>query len=129
ELDAALQAQGLGLIMLVAPTTSTERLTAICEMARGFVYYVSLKGATGAQNVDQGALAGRLAELRAVTRLPLGVGFGIRDAKTAAAVAAHADAVVIGSALVAQLAEQAADPIAPARAFIQQLRTALDTAR
>src|SRR5690606_12320003 len=99
ELDAALQAQGLGLIMLVAPTTSTERLTAICEMARGFVYYVSLKGVTGAQNVDQGALAGRLAELRAVTRLPLGVGFGIRDAKTAAAVAAHADAVVIGSAL------------------------------
>lgn len=129
ELNAALQTQDLGLIMLVAPTTSAARLAAICEMARGFVYYVSLKGVTGTQNVDPGALAGRLAELRAATRLPLGVGFGIRDAKTAAAVAAQADAVVIGSALVAQLAEQAADPITPAKAFIQQLRTALDAVR
>lgn len=128
ELDAALQAQGLGLIMLVAPTTSVERLAAICEMARGFVYYVSLKGVTGTQNVDLDVLAGRLSELRAVTRLPLGVGFGIRDAKTAAAVAARADAVIIGSALVAQLAEAAADPMTAAKTFIQQLRIALDAA-
>ncbi len=97
-------------------------------MARGFVYYVSLKGVTGTQNVDLDVLAGRLSELRAVTRLPLGVGFGIRDAKTAAAVAARADAVIIGSALVAQLAEAAADPMTAAKTFIQQLRTALDAA-
>ncbi len=87
-------------IFLVAPTTSGQRLPRILQAASGFVYYVSLKGVTGAASLDTHELAEKIAAIRAGTDLPVAVGFGVSDAKSAQAVARHADAVVIGSALV-----------------------------
>ncbi|MDT8397851.1 MAG: tryptophan synthase subunit alpha [Pseudomonadales bacterium] len=92
-------------IFLVAPTTSEERAEAICRLGSGYVYYVSLKGVTGAGNLDVEAVARSLEKLRKHTHLPLGVGFGIKDADTAARISAIADAVVVGSALVNKVAE------------------------
>lgn len=129
ELDGLLREAGLDLIWLVAPTTSEARLARICEVARGFVYYVSLKGVTGAGGLDLRALDARLGAVRRHTGLPVGVGFGIRDAATAAQVAGLADAVVVGSALVARIAECGEDLEAGRReasAFIRELRKALD---
>lgn len=118
----------LRLVRLVAPTTPAARMKRICETASGFVYYVSLKGVTGAANLDMDTVTKRLDELRAHTDLPLAVGFGVKDAEGAAAVARVADAVVIGSALVSRLAE--ADNLDAARdaatEFLRPLRRALD---
>ncbi len=99
----ALDAHGLDPIFLLAPTTSDARVQALVGRARGFLYYVSLKGVTGAAHLDLAAVAERIRALRAFTALPLGVGFGIRDAEAAARVARFADAVVVGSALVRQI--------------------------
>jgi tryptophan synthase alpha chain len=104
ELIAALEAAGLDPIFLTAPTTTAERMDRICAAGRGFLYYVSLKGVTGAANLDIDSVRERIAELRRHTGLPVGVGFGIRDAASAAQVAAIADAVVVGSALVRLIA-------------------------
>lgn len=97
------KAHGLDPIFLVAPTTPTHRMQAIAEAASGFVYYVSLKGVTGASTLDTNQVAARLGQIREYTQLPLGVGFGIKDAATAAAVGKVADAVVVGSALIKQV--------------------------
>ena len=97
------KAHGLDPIFLVAPTTPTHRMQAIAEAASGFVYYVSLKGVTGANTLDTNQVAARLGQMREYTQLPLGVGFGIKDAATAAAVGQVADAVVVGSALIKQV--------------------------
>lgn len=97
------KAHGLDPIFLVAPTTPTHRMQAIAEAASGFVYYVSLKGVTGANTLDTNQVAARLGQMREYTQLPLGVGFGIKDAATAAAVGKVADAVVVGSALIKQV--------------------------
>jgi len=132
ELAARMEAAGLDPIYLVAPTTRPERLAHIAAVARGFIYYVSLKGVTGAQTLDTDALAGRLAAVRALTPLPVGVGFGVRDAATAARVAAVADAVVVGSAIV-RLAEQNLEHPEVFRAaaadLVRAMRTAMDGAR
>ncbi len=104
---AALQSQQLDPIFLLAPTSDDERIKLICEVASGYVYYVAVKGVTGAGNLDVQAVADKLEQIRKHTDLPVGVGFGIKDAKSAAAVAVVADAVVVGSALV-QKVEQAA---------------------
>ncbi len=96
----ALDRAGVDPVFLLAPTTSEERIRRICAVARGFMYYVSLKGVTGAGHLDSGDVAEHLAIIRRHTSLPVGVGFGIKDADSAAAVAAVADAVVVGSALV-----------------------------
>ena len=97
-------------IFLIAPTTSTERMAKIAHYARGFVYYVSIKGVTGTAALDVDNVADKIAQIRQCTKLPLGVGFGIRDSQSAAAVAKIADAVVVGSALVNCIEEHADKP-------------------
>ncbi len=116
-------------IFLVAPTSDRGRIEAIASVASGFLYYVSLKGVTGADALDVGSVAGKLEEVRAATDLPLGVGFGISDPERAAAVARVADAVVVGSALVRRIAEHAEDPAAgraEAAALLARMREAMD---
>ena len=115
-------------IFLLAPTSTEQRMIEVGRVARGYVYYVSLKGVTGAGNLDVGGVAAMLPRIREHVHVPVGVGFGIRDAATAKAVAAVSDAVVIGSALV-QLLETQTPDAAPAAAggFIAEIRAALDT--
>ncbi len=125
ELRAAFAQAGLGLILLASPTTTDARLAQLCEHAEGYLYYVSFAGVTGADRLDTGAAGDRLRTIRARARVPLVAGFGIKDAAGAAAMAREADGVVVGSALVAVLAE-AADPAAAARGFLAPLRQALD---
>ncbi|PTQ87959.1 tryptophan synthase subunit alpha [Agitococcus lubricus] len=92
-------------IFLLAPTTTDDRIQHITHIAKGYVYYVSLKGVTGSSALDVDAVAERVARIRQYSQLPIGVGFGIKDAASAAAVAAHADGVVVGSVLVNRIAE------------------------
>lgn len=124
---ASLKASGLDPIFLLAPTSTDERVRRIGELASGYVYYVSLKGVTGAGHLDTSAVADAMPRLRAHVKIPLGVGFGIRDGQTAAAVARVSDAVVIGSALVQLIEVQTRDNVAnQAAAFIRDIRQALD---
>ncbi|MGF1616010.1 MAG: tryptophan synthase subunit alpha [Gammaproteobacteria bacterium] len=95
--------QGIDPIFLLAPTSDKARMTQICAMASGFVYYVSLKGVTGAAHLDIRSVAAKVAEIRQITALPVGVGFGIRDPESAANIAMISDAVVVGSALVQRI--------------------------
>ena len=123
----ALKAEGLDPIFLLAPTSSDERIARVAELASGYVYYVSLRGVTGAGHLDVAAVAEQFPRLRAQLQLPIGVGFGIRDAASARAVASVADAVVIGSALV-QLVEREGPDNAPLalQHFLAEIRSALD---
>ena len=125
---AAFEAQGLVLVQRVAPTTSDDRLRRIAAQADGYLYYVSFAGVTGASIDDPAAVAERVGALRALSAVPVLVGFGIRDAGSAAAMARAGDGVVVGSALVQALdgATDAADAAARARAFLAPLRAALD---
>jgi tryptophan synthase alpha chain len=124
---AALKARDLDLIFLLAPTSTEERMGQVGRIAGGYVYYVSLKGVTGAGHLDVGAVAEAVPRIRRHVSVPVGVGFGIRDAATARAVAAVSDAVVIGSRLV-QLLEEAPREgmISAGRQFIASIRAALD---
>jgi len=126
-----LDAHGVRPVCLVAPTTTESRMEAIARQAAGYLYYVSFKGITGANRLDAGALVEPLARLRRHSGLPLAVGFGLKDAASAAAVAAVADGVVSGSALVARLAGSAdcAAACAEAQAFLAPIRTAMDNKR
>ncbi len=118
---------GIAPIFLVAPTTADARIAAIARLARGYVYYVSLKGVTGAGNLDTGEVAQKLAAIRRHVALPVGVGFGIRDAASAKAIAAHAEAVVIGSRLIQEIEAGPADGAAQrAGAWLAGIRAALD---
>jgi len=129
ELLPALEKHGVNAIFLIAPTSIGSRIEKICKVASGFVYYVSLKGVTGASNLDLDAVKQKLDEIRQSTNLPIGVGFGIKDAATAAAVSQVADAVVVGSALVNQVEALADTPdaIAPAlAASLVEMRQAMD---
>jgi len=131
DLAAALRDNGLDTIFLLAPTSDAERMRKVGEMASGFLYYVSFKGVTGANRLDVQAVAVKLEELRNYTRLPVGVGFGIRDGAAAAQVARVADAVVVGSALVSKVAEFADRPSAiPAQVagIVAEMRSAMDAA-
>jgi len=103
----AMQAAGIDTIFLLAPTSDESRMRKVSAVASGFIYYVSFKGVTGANRLDISSVSSKLKELRQHTKLPIGVGFGVRDAETAARVAGVADAVVVGSVLVGQLAELA----------------------
>lgn len=105
DITPIVHAAGLDSIFLVAPTTSEDRIRKICAVASGFIYYVSVKGVTGSASLDVDALEARLSLLREFSDLPLGVGFGIGTPEAAAAVSRVADAVVVGSALVNQIAE------------------------
>lgn len=129
DFAAKMRAAGIDPIFLLAPTSTDDRIAAVGQVASGYVYYVSLKGVTGAANLDVSSIAGKIPAIKSRVPLPVGVGFGIRDAATARAVAEVADAVVIGSRLV-QLLEQAAPERAAAElaGFVAELRAAIDGA-
>jgi tryptophan synthase alpha chain len=130
EADAtvAIRDAGLARILLAAPTTAQARLDAICAAAEGFLYYVSFAGITGADRLSMDDVRARVARIRRSAKTPVAVGFGVRDAASAAAIGAFADAVVIGSALVDRLAgaADAADAGRRAREFLAPIRAALD---
>jgi len=123
----AMRAADLDLIFLLAPTSTTRRVQQVAQYGSGFSYYVSLKGVTGAGSIDTADVARRVSAIREHVKLPIGVGFGIRDGATARAVAEVADAVVIGSRIIQELEsvpkEQAVEAV---RAFTKGIRTALD---
>jgi tryptophan synthase alpha chain len=125
----AMKSQGLDTIFLLAPTSPAERIKLIAKAASGFIYYVSLRGVTGAANLDVREVAAKLKEIRRHTKLPLGVGFGIGSPEAAAQVAEFADAVIVGSAVVKRMEEMAAKPdkiLTEVPAFIARLREAMD---
>ncbi len=129
ELIQALQAHDIAPIFLLSPTTSLTRAARIAAKGRGYLYYVSLKGVTGAAHLDAEVVRERVESLRHVVSLPLGVGFGIKDAASAAAVAGAADAVVVGSVLVQALAEHQDEPEQAIRliaATLAAMRSAID---
>jgi tryptophan synthase alpha chain len=128
EFIAALTANNMDSIFLLSPTTDSNRVDLIVNQATGFLYYVSLKGVTGAVNLDVEQVKGRVAEIRAKTNLPIGVGFGVKDAATAKNVAQFADAVVVGSRMVQTIEGSTEENIMQnVTALIQELRTAIDS--
>ena len=128
DFAARLRGAGIDLIFLLAPTSTSERMAQVARIASGYVYYVSLKGVTGAGTLDTGAVEAMLPRIRQHVKIPVGVGFGIRDAASAKAVGRVADAVVIGSRII-----QLIDPlpheqvVTAAAAFLQEIRQALDS--
>lgn len=125
----AMKARGIDPIFLLAPTSHRARIERIVGAASGFVYYVSLKGVTGAGNLSLDSAREKLAEIRSCTDLPVGVGFGIKDPQTAAAMSEFADAVVVGSALVSRLESNLEDPqkgIAEIKTLLSEMRAAMD---
>jgi tryptophan synthase alpha chain len=115
-------------IFLLAPTSTDRRIQDMARIARGYVYYVSLKGVTGAGHLDIDAVARMIPRIKAHVSLPVGVGFGIRDAATARAVAAVSDAVVIGSRIIQIIEDEPPSHVIPVvSAFIADIRTALDS--
>jgi len=106
-----LKAHGIDSIFLLAPTSEDSRMEQVGRMATGYIYYVSLTGVTGAANLDLQQVTARLPQIRSHIRLPIGVGFGIRDARTARAIAAISDAVVIGSRLVQEIESSGPDQV------------------
>ena len=123
---ALLQGAGLETVFLVAPTTSAARLQAVCDRASGFIYYVALKGVTGAGNLDPQLVASQVSEIRKYSELPVAVGFGVNDAASAAAVGTHADAVMVGSALVKRVQEAGDAAVGELESMIAGMRQALD---
>jgi tryptophan synthase alpha chain len=125
----AVKARGIDPIFLLAPTSNRGRIERITAAASGFVYYVSLKGVTGAANLSLDSVREKLVEIRSCTELPVGVGFGIKDAATAAAMARFADAVVVGSALVSRIEAHPDDPqaaLAEIGSLLGEMRAAMD---
>ena len=110
-LTELLKARGIDSIFLLAPTSQDSRMEQVGRMATGYIYYVSLKGVTGAANLDLEQVTAKLPQIRSHIHLPIGVGFGIRDAQTAKAIAAISDAVVIGSRLVQEIESSAPDQV------------------
>lgn len=139
EFAGQLERDGIAPIFLLAPTSTQARIQAVGRVARGYAYYVSLKGVTGAGSLDTEDVARRLELIRRHVKLPIGVGFGIRDAASAAQIARHADAVVIGSKLIqaieeavsaeASPGEQTAAAVAAAGQWLRGIRAALDQTR
>ena len=128
DMRATLAGKDLHQIFLVAPTTTESRLERTAQLAGGFVYYVSIKGVTGAATLDTDSLGPAVKRIRARMDLPVAVGFGIRTPEQAAATARAADAVVIGSALVSRLGEcrDAEAAVAVTREFLAPIRVAMD---
>ena len=123
----AMAANALDPIFLLAPTSTDARIDAVARAASGYIYYVSLKGVTGAATLDTSEVARRIPLIKSKTNIPVGVGFGIRDAATAKAVAAVADAVVIGSRIIQEMeASKAGDEIENVKKFMTGVRSAMD---
>ncbi len=122
-----LQRHNIAPIFLLAPTTNEERIEQVAKLARGYVYYVSLKGVTGAGNLDLSAIEQKLPQLRKHIKLPIGVGFGIRDAATAKAVAKLCDGVVVGSRIVQEVENSTEkNVVTNVGKLVQELRQAID---
>ena len=129
EFAAQLKAQNMDLIFLLAPTSTDERMAQVARVASGYVYYVSLKGVTGSGALDTAAVEAMLPRIRQHVSVPVGVGFGIRDADTARAISRVADAVVIGTKLIQLIETQPRDLVAPVAAdFLAGVRQGLDAA-
>ncbi|RZJ11559.1 MAG: tryptophan synthase subunit alpha [Haliea sp.] len=127
QFAATLRAAGLDLIFLLAPTSTDARMEQVARVASGYVYYVSLKGVTGAGHLDTGAVEQMLPRIRRHVRVPVGVGFGIRDAATAQAVGKVADAIVIGTRIIQLIQDQPHEKVVPvAIDFLRGIRAALD---
>jgi tryptophan synthase alpha chain len=118
---------GVDPIFLLAPTSTKKRIDEVARSGSGYLYYVSLRGVTGAANIDVSEITRKIPAIRAATRLPIGVGFGIRDAESARRIAASADAVVIGSRIIQEIEAGSPDQaVARVKAFLQPIRQALD---
>ena len=127
EFAARLRSHGMDLIFLLAPTSTDHRMKQVAKVASGYVYYVSLKGVTGAGHLDTDAVEKMLPRIRAHVKVPVGVGFGIRDAATAQAIGKSADAVIIGTRIIQLLEGQTREQgIAAVAAFLRGIRAALD---
>ncbi|MGV3494034.1 MAG: tryptophan synthase subunit alpha [Ramlibacter sp.] len=125
---AELKKNGLDLIFLLAPTSTDQRIQQVARVASGYVYYVSLKGVTGAGHLDTAAVEEALPRIRRHVKIPVGVGFGIRDAQTARAIGRVADAVVIGTKVIQVVEDQPREQVAPALSeFLRGIRAALDS--
>ncbi len=123
-----LKTHGIDLIFLLAPTSTDERMAQVAKLASGYVYYVSLKGVTGSGALDTGAVQAMLPRIRQHVKIPVGVGFGIRDAESAKAVGAVADAVVIGSRILQLIGDRPhAQVVTVAMDFLRGIRRALDS--
>ena len=124
---AELNKHDIDSIFLLSPTTEAKRIDLVVKQATGFLYYVSLKGVTGAANLDVEEVKARVANIRKQTSLPVGVGFGVKDAATAKSVAAFADAVVVGSRTVLTIEQSSEETlVANISALIEELRSAID---
>jgi tryptophan synthase alpha chain len=126
---SAMKTHALDPIFLLAPTSTPERISLVSAQASGYVYYVSLKGVTGSAVLDVAAVAARIPDIHAATGVPVGVGFGIRDAATAGAVAKVADAVVVGSRIIEEIEQSTPDNVcARVHALVAELRRGIDEA-
>jgi tryptophan synthase alpha chain len=131
EFSTLMTEHAINTIFLVAPTTDSERIDKINRQASGYLYYVSLKGVTGANTLDIASVEEKLEQIRSISELPVGVGFGIKDGKTAQAVARISDAVVVGSALVKQFADHQQEPQLISEKvsdILREMRTMMDQA-
>jgi len=130
EFAKLVQARGMDLIFLLAPTSTEERVSHVARLASGYIYYVSLKGITGASHLDLSDVAANIRRIRAQTDLPVGVGFGIRDGATARSICDIADAAIIGTRIIQEVEAGAPDK-APERvaAFLREVRAAMDGAK
>ena len=127
EFAQKLKAHDMDLIFLLAPTSTEQRIKQVAQISSGFSYYVSLRGVTGAGHIDTEEVASRLEAIREHVKLPIGVGFGIRDGATAKAVASVSDAVVIGSRIIQELENTPKDKaVAAVRDFLSGIRAAID---
>jgi tryptophan synthase alpha chain len=127
ELAALLRKREMDMIFLIAPTSTEARIEQVVRLASGYIYYVSLRGVTGAKHLDLDDVAAKLPEIRAKTRLPIGVGFGIRDGATARAVARIADAVVIGSRIIQEIEQATPETcVEKGAALLKEFRMAID---
>jgi tryptophan synthase alpha chain len=119
----------MDLIFLLSPTSTADRIASIAAVATGYIYYVSLKGITGAGHLDLADVEANLQRIRAVTQLPIGVGFGIRDGATARAICQVADAAIIGSRIIQEIETVGPQKAVPSVAeFLRGVRSAMDAA-
>ena len=124
---ACMKSNEIDPIFLLAPTSTTARIDAVAQVASGYIYYVSLKGVTGSAALDLGEVGRRIPQIKARTAVPVGVGFGIRDAASAKAIAGIADAVVIGSRIIQEIEASApGSEVENVRVFMAGIRAAMD---
>ena len=126
EFASAAKQQDIDPIFLLAPTSTDKRIHEVARCGSGYIYYVSLRGVTGAAHLDLSEVGKRIPQIRAATKLPIGVGFGIRDAESARRVAETADAVVIGSRLIQEIEAAPAEALTRVKSFLRPIRQALD---